>query len=200
MSSVVNHLLIVYRGRREHAVSFCRTAVCDELWRGIITHARNACFFQTSTICCRVPDSYATPLRSVPQSTPGRQSLVRTLDLIGYQRQKELTSCFRPVLSNLIMLFFLGFFSIRLSLVRFPAALIRCIFSPVAVLTLSLTKSARNNRIDARGKLNKSLMNYQQGRKLITHSALSSSLVFFPCSWTSRNERLFSHHSIQAGR
>lgn len=85
---------------------FCRTAVCDEFWRGIITHARNACCFQTSTICCRVPDSYATPLRSVPQSIPGRKSLVCTLDLIGYQRQKELTSGFRPVLSNLIMLFF----------------------------------------------------------------------------------------------
>lgn len=47
---------------------------------------------------------HSAPFRSAKH--PSRQSLVRSLDLIGYQRQKELTSGFRPVLSNLIMLFF----------------------------------------------------------------------------------------------
>lgn len=53
-----------------------------------------------------LPCSRFTLLRSVPLAVKLHQSLVRTLGLIGYQRQKELTSGFRPVLSNLIMLFF----------------------------------------------------------------------------------------------
>lgn len=56
-----------------------------------------------------LPCSRFTLLRSVPLAVKLHQSLVRTLGLIGYQRQKELTSGFRPVLSNLIVLFFSSF-------------------------------------------------------------------------------------------
>lgn len=182
----------IYRRRREHAYSPYMPSVRRLLWWlcGKITHARNAC-------CSRLLQSvtvlqiYATPLRSAKH-----QLLARAHSRFDWL-SKKLTSGFQPVLFNLQMLFFLVFFSIQQSAVGFPAALIRLYFSPISVLTLSLTKTSRNNRKDAREKLNKSLMNYQQGRKLITHSTLYSSLDFFPLwsDFSKRADILASLHS-----
>lgn len=101
MSSVADHLLIVSKGKRARVFPRCRPSSTMMIVGK--DHARTKRLLLPGYYNL-LPCSRFTLLHSVPQSTS--RSLVHTLDLIGYQRQKKLTSGFQPVLSNLQMLFF----------------------------------------------------------------------------------------------
>lgn len=144
MSSVADHLLIVSKGKRARIFPLYRPSVVyyDDWVERSRTHETLVAPGYYNLLPC----SRFTPLRSDPPSTSC--SLVHTLDLIGYQISLQVDS---NRFSSIYRCFFSSFLLNSAIGGQISSSFNLVYFSPISVLTLSLTKTDRNNRIDARG-------------------------------------------------